>query len=147
MVGTADVGVRVWTAERVHQLGVVTDVPTASAIFQISRSVGYDLVRRGCFPVPLIRVGDRYRVPTAPILALLGLDRDGASPGPDENRNVSDEKRRVDLVGAVGCSPMVTTGKAGSAAGATDAGNLVRVGLQAVRLQGRQRASVGCALS
>jgi integrase len=36
-----------WTPDRIHALGTVTDVATAAAIFGLSRSVAYDLVRTG----------------------------------------------------------------------------------------------------
>ncbi|MEU8185785.1 hypothetical protein [Micromonospora carbonacea] len=39
----------------------------------MSRSAAYKLARRAAFPTPLYRVGAHYRVPTAPILAMLHL--------------------------------------------------------------------------
>jgi hypothetical protein len=63
----------VWTARTVRRLGVITDLVTAASIFDVSRSSAYDLVRRGRFPVPVIRVGGAYRVPVAPIMELLHL--------------------------------------------------------------------------
>jgi len=63
-----------WTAERIRQLGTVTDLSTAASIFGLSRAVAYELARRNEFPVPIIRAGSRYRVPVAPILAVLHLD-------------------------------------------------------------------------
>jgi hypothetical protein len=62
-----------WSADRIHALGTVTDVPTAAAIFGISRSVAYDLVKAGTFPVPVLRFGTRYRIPVAAILAALHM--------------------------------------------------------------------------
>lgn len=43
----------------------------------IGKSLAYELVARGEFPVPIIRCGKLIRVPTAPLLELLGL-RSGA---------------------------------------------------------------------
>jgi hypothetical protein len=63
----------VWTAERIRALGPVTDVPTAGAIFDLNRSVAYDLVKTGRFPVPVLRFGHRYRIPVAAILTALHL--------------------------------------------------------------------------
>ena len=66
-------GEQVWTDERIRALGAVTDVPTAAAIFNISRSTAYELVQLHAFPVPVLRIGSRYRVPVAPIIAALHL--------------------------------------------------------------------------
>ena len=57
-----------WTAERLRTLGPTTDLTTAAEILGISRSAAYKLARRDAFPVPLLRVGAIYRVPTAPLL-------------------------------------------------------------------------------
>jgi hypothetical protein len=62
-----------WTAKRVAALGVVTDLATAAAILQLSRSNAYALAKVGQFPVPLIRAGTRYRVPVAALLDVLHL--------------------------------------------------------------------------
>jgi hypothetical protein len=63
-----------WTADRIRALGTVTDVPTTAAIFRLSRSVAYDLIRTGAFPVPVLRFGSRYRVPVAAILTALHMN-------------------------------------------------------------------------
>jgi len=63
-----------WTAERIRALGTVTTVPTAAAIFGLSRSVAYDLIKGGAFPVPVLRFGSRYRIPVAAILAALCIE-------------------------------------------------------------------------
>jgi hypothetical protein len=63
----------IWTAERIRALGAVTDIKTAASIFGLSRTVAYELAHRDQFPVPLIRVGTRYRVPVAAILTALHL--------------------------------------------------------------------------
>ncbi|GAA5200769.1 hypothetical protein GCM10023322_79350 [Rugosimonospora acidiphila] len=62
-----------WTAERIQALGTVTTVPIAAAIFGLSRSVAYDLIKTDQFPVPVLRFGSRYRIPVAAILAALHL--------------------------------------------------------------------------
>ncbi len=67
---------RRWTANEVRALGVRTDIETAGSIFGLSRTQAYEAVKRGVFPVDVIKVGRRYLVPTAPILRLLGLDPD-----------------------------------------------------------------------
>ncbi|MFV2115321.1 helix-turn-helix domain-containing protein [Micromonospora sp. LOL_025] len=69
-----------WTADRIRALGPVTDLATTARIFGLSRSVAYDLAKRGHFPVPVLRFGSRYRVPVAAILRALQLP---AAHGPE----------------------------------------------------------------
>ena len=61
-----------WTEERVRALGLHTDVATAASILGIGRSTAYDLIRRGTFPVRVVRVGSRIRVPVAPLADAFG---------------------------------------------------------------------------
>lgn len=63
----------VWTEQRIRALGAITDLPTAGRIFGLGRAMSYELARTGQFPVPVIRVGARYKVPVAGILTILGL--------------------------------------------------------------------------
>ncbi|GAB3861986.1 helix-turn-helix transcriptional regulator [Dactylosporangium cerinum] len=60
-----------WTEERVRALGVITDLPTAAQVFGLGRALAYGLARDGKFPVPVMKVGNRYRVAVAAILAAL----------------------------------------------------------------------------
>ncbi len=69
-----------WTAERIRALGPVTTVPTAAAIFGLSRSVAYDLIKAGTFPVPVLRFGSRYRIPVAAILTALHMPVEADPP-------------------------------------------------------------------
>ncbi|MFC8845801.1 MULTISPECIES: hypothetical protein [unclassified Micromonospora] len=73
----------VWTEERIRALGAITDLPTAGRVFGLGRALSYDLARTGGFPVPIIRVGARYKVPVAGILTVLGLTvcPDDLTPG------------------------------------------------------------------
>ncbi len=75
-----------WTPEAIRALGVRTDVPTAGEIIAgWHRDDSYDAVKRGEFPVPVIRVGRRMVVPVAPILELLRIrppDMGAAGPAP-----------------------------------------------------------------
>jgi len=52
----------------------VLDVPTAGRLLGLGRSAAYDLIVAGLWPTPVLRLGRRLRIPTAPLLALLGLD-------------------------------------------------------------------------
>ena len=60
-----------WTIEQVHALGLHTDVATAADILGIGRTTAYELIRRDEFPVRVLRVGSRIRVPVHPLLTLL----------------------------------------------------------------------------
>ena len=71
-----------WTSDRVRALGVITDLPTAAKVFGLGRALAYQLARDGQFPVPVLRVGNRYRVPVAAILAALHLPATPAVPSP-----------------------------------------------------------------
>ncbi len=57
----------------VRDLPLVVDLPTAARLLGIGRSSAYELVRTGQWPTPVIRAGRLIRVPTAPLLAALGL--------------------------------------------------------------------------
>ena len=84
-----------WTEAAVRGLGVRTDLRTAGSIFGLSATQSYEAAKAGRFPVPVLRVGVRYVVPVAPILAVLGLD-DGGGPnrsdGPDQERGGEDAR-------------------------------------------------------
>ncbi|NMO54835.1 helix-turn-helix domain-containing protein [Actinoplanes sp. TBRC 11911] len=60
-----------WSLEDLQALGATTDVVTAGHFLGISRNTAYRLARRGAFPLPLVRVGTQYRVPTAALIAAL----------------------------------------------------------------------------
>ncbi|MEV4561246.1 hypothetical protein AB0K51_30250 [Kitasatospora sp. NPDC049285] len=61
------------TREELLRLPVITDLVTAGKALGIGRTRAFELARRGEFPVPVLRVGATWRVPTAPLLALLGV--------------------------------------------------------------------------
>jgi hypothetical protein len=70
---------RKWTEAQVRALGVRCSVPQAGEILGgLSATQSYLLAQRGDFPVPILKVGRRLIVPTAPILELLGLSDHGA---------------------------------------------------------------------
>ncbi len=46
----------------------------------VSRDLAYDLVRTGEFPVPVLRIGRRYRVPKARFEAFLSGEAPACSP-------------------------------------------------------------------
>ncbi|SEF78526.1 Helix-turn-helix domain-containing protein [Thermomonospora echinospora] len=57
----------------VTELPSVVDIVTAARALGLSRTYAYELAKRGEFPCKVIRIGTGYRVPTAPLLDLLGL--------------------------------------------------------------------------
>jgi predicted DNA-binding transcriptional regulator AlpA len=56
-------------------LPTVIDVTTAARALGLSRTYAYELVKRDEFPCRILRVGHAYRVPTAELLAVLGVER------------------------------------------------------------------------
>lgn len=59
----------------------IPDSPTiqlreAAKLLGISASTAYAAVKAGTFPVPVIHIGSRISVPTAPLCKLLGIDSD-----------------------------------------------------------------------
>lgn len=54
-------------------LPVTLDVPSAGQFLGIGRTRAYRLARSGEFPCRVLRIGGTWRVPTAGVLALLGL--------------------------------------------------------------------------
>ncbi|WP_219413926.1 helix-turn-helix domain-containing protein [Pseudonocardia nigra] len=56
--------------------------PTAARALGLGRTTAYKMVQAGEWPTRLLRLGNAYRVPTAELLALLGVDeqRSGDEP-------------------------------------------------------------------
>ncbi len=63
------------TNEQLMELPAVVDVPTAAAILGIGRTAVYELIRTNAFPTPVLRLGKLIRLPTAPLLDLVGVER------------------------------------------------------------------------
>ncbi|WP_238447454.1 hypothetical protein [Micromonospora sp. 4G55] len=68
--------------------------------------MSYDLARTGDFPVPIIRVGSRYKVPVAGILTALGLN-------PASSDLTTAAKRSVDHHDEISSADPPHTGGAG----------------------------------
>lgn len=62
------------TREELLALPAVVDIPTAAEVLGVGRSSAYELVRTGDWPTPVLRFGRLIRVPTAPLLTLLGVE-------------------------------------------------------------------------
>lgn len=63
-----------WTVERVRALGVTTDLVTAGAVLGVGRTTAYHLARTDAFPVPTLRIGNRYVVPVVHLLKAIGVE-------------------------------------------------------------------------
>lgn len=66
-----------WTAAQVAALPVTVDLVTAGSLFGVGRTTAHELARAGSFPVPVLRVGSRYVVPSLAIKRLLIGDGHG----------------------------------------------------------------------
>lgn len=60
--------------EELAALPAVVDVPTAAEALGLSRTAAYELIRVGGWPTPVFRLGRLIRIPTAPMLSLLGME-------------------------------------------------------------------------
>jgi hypothetical protein len=69
------------TLAELQTLPAVTSLVSAGRALGLGRTKAYELARAGEFPCPVIRAGKTYLVPTAGLLALLGLSVPG---GPDD---------------------------------------------------------------
>ena len=67
------------TADEVRALPAVVDLSTAAKVLGLGRSAAYELVRTGGWPTPVLRLGRLIKVPSAPLVELLGLKP--ATPG------------------------------------------------------------------
>lgn len=66
---------KTWSSQQVRDLGVSTDVKTAASVLGVSNYQAYELIRRGEFPVPVLRLGRRKIViPVAGLLEALGIE-------------------------------------------------------------------------
>ena len=56
------------------------DVGPAARFLGIGHSLAYDLIRRGEFPVPVLKFGTRIKVPTKAVLEAAGLYQEATPP-------------------------------------------------------------------
>ena len=64
----------VMTRAELIALPAVIDVTTAARALGLGRSTAYDLARRGKFPCRVLHIGSSYRVPSAELLRVLGIE-------------------------------------------------------------------------
>jgi hypothetical protein len=60
------------TVDQLKALPPVVSAEVAFAALGVGRSLGYHLIKNGQFPVPVLRLGRIIKIPTAPLLELLG---------------------------------------------------------------------------
>lgn len=73
-IRTAGTEITAPTLEDIKGWPAVVDVPRACTAYGLSRSYGYELVRRGEFPAKVISAGGRILVVTASIVAALSSE-------------------------------------------------------------------------
>lgn len=61
------------TIDDIRAWPATVDVATASRAIGVSRSYGYELARRGAFPVKCLPVGGKTRVLTSDLMHVLGI--------------------------------------------------------------------------
>ena len=57
------------------QLPAMIDLATAARALGVGRTKAYGLAKSGTFPCPVLRIGTSYRVRTADLLKLIGVER------------------------------------------------------------------------
>ncbi|MDN3259331.1 helix-turn-helix domain-containing protein [Streptomyces sp. CSDS2] len=62
------------TFTEVFDLPVAVDLRTAARALGICPHTAYRLIHRGVFPCPVLRVGGRFRIPTTPLMRILGIE-------------------------------------------------------------------------
>lgn len=63
-----------WSADQLRALPVTVDLATAGSILGMGETKARELARTGQFPAKVLKHGERYVVPTRPLLVLLGVD-------------------------------------------------------------------------
>ncbi len=62
--------------EDLRHLPSVVDLQTAARALGLGRTKAYELAGRGEFPCRVLKFGDTYRIPTAELLRVLGVEVD-----------------------------------------------------------------------
>ena len=81
-------------------LPAVVDITTAARALGLGRSTAYELARRDEFPCRILHIGSSYRVPTAELLRILGID-----PGSSPDQHLTSGARSRRLPGLNGPAP------------------------------------------
>lgn len=68
------------TFAEIFELPLALNVHAAALALGVSRSTVYRRIKDGALPLPVIRLGRRYIVPTAPVLRALGIEQRPVDP-------------------------------------------------------------------
>lgn len=68
------------TFAEVFDLPLSLDARTTARAFGVSRTTIYRRIRDGALPVPVLRLGRRYAVPTVAVLQALGIELSPVDP-------------------------------------------------------------------
>ncbi len=68
--------------EELSALPLTLDVRTAGEILGLGRTSSYELIRCGQWPTPVLHLGHSIRIPTTPLLELLGIEQRWSENGP-----------------------------------------------------------------
>jgi hypothetical protein len=78
------------TPAQLNALPATVRLETANQALNLSRTTGYALAKQGLYPCRVLRLGRAYRVSTAHLLQILGIDApravqaaEGAEPADD----------------------------------------------------------------
>lgn len=82
------------TDDELRRLPPLLTVPEAGRVLGIGRTLAYQLVRRGEWPTPVIRVGAQIRIPRAPLLELIGISTAPPTAPPSSNSRGRIRSRR-----------------------------------------------------
>lgn len=78
------------TIDDIRTWPATVDVATASRAIGISRSYGYELAKRGEFPVRSLAVGGKTRVLTADLMRVLGISPESSEAAPGRAASAHD---------------------------------------------------------
>lgn len=65
-----------FAADEIRRLPAALTVIQAADLLGIGRSSAYQAVKAGTWPTRVLRIGRTIRIPSAEVLALLGIDTD-----------------------------------------------------------------------
>ncbi|MFD7663124.1 DNA-binding protein [Streptomyces sp. NPDC059788] len=65
---------RALTFAEAFDLPMSVDLRTAARAFAVCPATAYRLIHLGCFPCPVFRLGRQYRIPTVPLMRVLGIE-------------------------------------------------------------------------
>lgn len=70
------------TREELLALPATIKVPQVAKALDVSTVTVYKMIREGTLPVPMHRMGQNFKFPTAPLLDYLGIRDEGSDPTP-----------------------------------------------------------------